>query len=207
MKSKIKLISAICMGRFNDTMVYDAVIEYLDKKVDIEIDKFWDSSREKDLWKIQTDLNLNYDTKKAIIEIISKDMPEIFSDIEPKEYNIEIQVENNFKSIQGWKDSKENYLDDYLHIGDKVDQSIVDYFINTLPPIVCNSGIIQMGEPYSSDCKGKNTYLTIAKDEPFGDWIYKGACLVRETINKEYKFEEFEIAEEIEIEKEIGDIE
>lgn len=194
------------MGSFNDTMVYDAVIEYLDKKVDIEIDKFWDSSREKDLWKIQTDLNLNYDTKKAIIEIISKDMPEIFSDIKPKEYNIEIQVENNIKSIQGWKDSEAEYLNDYLHIGDKVDQSIVDYFINTLPPVVWNSGIVQMGEPYSSDFNGKATYLTIAKDELFGDWIYKGACLEKETINKEYEFETFDLTNtdnELEEENEI----
>lgn len=194
------------MGGFNDTMVYDAVIEYLDKKVDIEIDKFWDDSREKDLWKIQTDLNLNYDTKKAIIEIIAKDMPEIFADVKPKEYNIDIIVENNIKSIQGWKDSKEDYLTDYLHIGDRVDQSIVDYFINTLPPIVWNSGIIQMGERYSSDCKGNGTYLTIAKDELFGNWIYKGACLVRETINKEYEFEAFDLTNtvnELEEENEI----
>lgn len=205
MKSKLTLISSVCIGGFNDTLIYDTVVEYQGKKLNIEVDKFWDNSKEKDLWKIETDLKLNYDTKKAIIENISKDIPSIYSDVEPKQYNIDILVEDKVKSLQGWNESKAKTLMDYLHIGDKIDKSMANYFAES-NPIICNGEIVQLGGAYSSDIKGRNTYLTIARDKPFGDWIYKGACLKGETINKEYEFESFDVSDtniEIEEEKEI----
>lgn len=204
MKSKLTLISSVCIGGFNDTLMYDTVVEYQGKKWNIEVDKFWDNSQEKNLWKIETDLKLNYDTKKAIIENISKDMPSIYSDVEPKKYNIDIFIEDKIKSLQGWNESKAKTLMDYLHIGDIIDQSMADYFAES-NPVICNGNIVQLGGAYSN-IKGRSTYLTIGKDEPFGDWIYKGACLKGETINKEYEFEVFDATDssiEIEEEKEI----
>lgn len=192
MKSKLILISSVCIGGFNDTMMYDTVIEYLGRNINIEIDKIWDDRNGKDLWKIETNLNLNYDTKKAIIENIAKDMPSIYSDVEPKKYYIDIFIEDKVKTIQEWNQSEAKTLIDYLHIGDKVDKSMADYFVES-NPITCNGELVQLGGAYSSDMKGRNTYLTIAKDEPFGEWIYKGACLKGETINREYEFEIFDM--------------
>lgn len=205
MNNKLTLISSICLGGFNDTLVYDTVIKYQGKEWNIEVDKFWDNGKEKDLWKIETDLKLNYDTKKAIIENISKDIPSIYSDVEPKQYNIDILVEDKVKTLQGWNESTAETLMDYLHIGDKVDKSMFYYFVDS-NPVICNGEIVQLGGAYSSDIKGRSTYLTIARDEPFGAWIYKGACLKGETINKEYEFESFDVTDksnEIEEEKEM----
>lgn len=205
MKSKLTLISSVCIGGYNDTLMYDTLIEYQDKKWNIEVDKFWDNAKEKDLWKIETDLKLNYETKKAIIENISKNIPSIYSDVEPKQYNIDILIEDKIKSLQGWNESTAKTLMDYLHIGDKVDKSMADYFAES-NAIICNGELVQLGGAYSSDIKGRATYLTITRDEPFGDWIYKGACLKGETLNREYEFEVFDmdyINKELEEEKEL----
>lgn len=205
MKNKLTLISSVCIGGYNDTLMYDTLIEYQDKKWNIEVDKFWDNAKEKDLWKIETDLKLNYETKKTIIENISKNIPSLYSEVEPKQYNIDILIEDKVKSLQGWNESTAKTLMDYLHIGDKVDKSMADYFVES-NPIICNGELVQLGGAYSSDIKGRATYLTIARDEPFGDWIYKGACLKGETINKEYEFEAFDVTDtslEIEEEKEL----
>lgn len=206
MGKKLKLISSVCLGGYNDTMIYDTVIEYLGKKEHIGIEKFWDSSKEKDLWKIETELNLSYEMKKSIIEILSNDMPSIFSDKEPKKYNKDVLFKDHEKSIDDWKKSKATYITDYLHIGDKVSHSLIDYFVEALQPITINGEIVQIAGEYSTDSNGNPTYLTFAAETPFGDWIYKGACLKGETINQEYKFEEIEIANidsELEEEKEI----
>ena len=39
MKSKLTLISSVCIGGFNDTLMYDTVVEYQGKKWNIEVDK------------------------------------------------------------------------------------------------------------------------------------------------------------------------
>ena len=197
MKNKLTLISLVCIGGDNDTMMYDTVIEYQGKKWNIEVDKSWDDRKGKYLWKIETDLKLNYDTKKAIIENISKDMPSICSDIEPKKYNTVIISENKEKTLKGWYESYKKDLTDYLHIGDKVDRNLIDNLIDSLPPITLNGEIVQIGGAYSSDNEGRATYITFATEKPFGDWYYKGACIKGETINREYEFEEFELDDEI----------
>jgi hypothetical protein len=66
----------------------------------------------------------------------------------------------------------------FLQIGDKVDESITDYFIEALPPITMNSVCIQMGEPYNHNPQGQAQYLTLEKIK--GEWTYTG-------INPKYK--------------------
>lgn len=63
-------------------------------------------------------------------------------------------------------------LSEFLKYGDNVDQSIVDYFIEVLPPITMNSKCVQMGEPYNHNALGQPQYLTL---ENFNNvWIYTG---------------------------------
>lgn len=195
MNNKLTLISSVCIGGFSDTMVYNTLIEYQGKIWNIEVDKVWDNNKKKDLWKMETDLKLNYDTKKAIIKNISQDMPSIYYDVEPKQYNIDIFIEDKIKSLQGWNESEAKTLMDYLHIGDKVDRKLIDNLIDSLPPITLNGEIVQIGGAYSSDNKGRTTYITFARERPFGDWCYKGACIKGETINKEYEFEWFDVTD------------
>lgn len=75
-------------------------------------------------------------------------------------------------TIKTYADWKGN-LSEYLQIGDVVDQEMVDYFINVLPPATMNSQCVQMGEPYSS-VQGRMTYCTLKKLN--GQWVYAGYC-------------------------------
>ena len=63
--------------------------------------------------------------------------------------------------------------------GDYVDQEIVDYFRDVLPPRSMAPGYLQVGEPYSHvpDQEGRYraTYNTFKKSAP-GVWKYCGHC-------------------------------
>lgn len=73
------------------------------------------------------------------------------------------------KTYENWKGS----LNEFLEIGDLVDQEFINYFINVLPPATYNSHCIQIGEPYSH-INGKATYSTL-KGTSDG-WVYTGHC-------------------------------
>jgi hypothetical protein len=64
-------------------------------------------------------------------------------------------------------------LDDYLQIGDVVDEEIYDHFLNVLPPAYWSSTLLQMGEPFSHGPEGA-TYCTLHKTEH--GWEYAGHC-------------------------------
>ena len=75
------------------------------------------------------------------------------------------------KTIQQCTKSKLPFSQ-FLKIGDKVDESITDYFIEVLPPITWNNEMIQMGEPYDHNSEGWPRYLTLVN---LGDgWEYGG---------------------------------
>lgn len=73
------------------------------------------------------------------------------------------------KRYTDWKGS----LKDFLQIGDEVDEDIVSYFLNVLPPVSWSSTLIQMGEPYSH-VGGRPTFATLKRDG--GRWFYVGCC-------------------------------
>ena len=76
------------------------------------------------------------------------------------------------KTLKEWDDSHLN-LDQFLMIGDVVDEEIADYFLGVLPPACMSGVIIQIGEP-CSHVDGRPTYATI-KRTPEG-WVYCGRC-------------------------------
>lgn len=79
--------------------------------------------------------------------------------------------------LKTYKDWKGN-LNEYLQIGDLVDEEMVDYFIDVLPPACMNGRCIQMGEPYDH-VNGRPTFATLKKT-PEG-WAYAGHCFRGET--------------------------
>ena len=58
-------------------------------------------------------------------------------------------------------------------------EDIVDYFVNSVPPVLMRSACTQAGEAYSmepdGDGKNRNTYTTFHR-EPGGNWIFDGYC-------------------------------
>lgn len=88
------------------------------------------------------------------------------------------------KSYEEWLDSKKCFAD-FVQEGDIVDNDMVDYFIEVLPPITWNSNVIQMGECYDFDGNGKRRYLTLEKKD--GEWIYTGIKTINDVFNLSFK--------------------
>lgn len=87
---------------------------------------------------------------------------------------INLKKEKVIKTYANWKGD----LDQYLKIGDLVDDEMMEYFITVLPPRTMTRGLIQIGEPYSHE-KDQNgnyraTYATL-KNTCYG-WEYCGKC-------------------------------
>lgn len=76
------------------------------------------------------------------------------------------------KKLQGWNESTLT-LDQYLQVGDSVDEEMADYFVNVLPPATMSGILIQVGEPVS-EINGKNTFATLLKVG--NQWVYQGNC-------------------------------
>lgn len=86
------------------------------------------------------------------------------------------------KTYANWKGD----LGEYLQVGDEVDQEMVDYFINVLPPVTMNGECVQMGEPYDhredSEGRFRGRYSTLVSVgfSPNRRWFYAGYCFGRE---------------------------
>lgn len=78
---------------------------------------------------------------------------------------------NVVKTFEAW--TSFSSLNDYLKKGDIVDDEMVNYFTNVMPPAFHTSNIIQMGEPYNH-VNGKATYHTLQKTSK--GWTYVGDC-------------------------------
>ena len=79
-----------------------------------------------------------------------------------------IQRTHNLKTYDGCKDS----FEDYLSPGDTVDDAMMWYFIEVLPPASMGS-VVQIGEAY--DHRGENgqpRYDTLQKVG--SEWVYTG---------------------------------
>ena len=90
----------------------------------------------------------------------------------------EIRRKEQVKSLTGWQDSYLPEFGDYFTPGDFVTQSVVDHYLNILPPVNFRQGYLQAGGPI---CHLKNEkgipracYMTFIK--PDTEWIYAGVC-------------------------------
>lgn len=86
------------------------------------------------------------------------------------------------KTYKNWKGD----LSEYLFVGCLVDDELIDYAINVLPPVTMTYNMVQIGEPYSHrmDKNGKYrpTYSTFVKTNE--GWVYAGHCFKGEYINR-----------------------
>jgi hypothetical protein len=81
------------------------------------------------------------------------------------------------KTRKQWGESRQN-LNEFLQVGDLVDEDMADYFLCVLPPATHLSALIQVGEPYSH-VNGRPTFPTIKKTAE--GWQYRGNCHIRQT--------------------------
>lgn len=101
------------------------------------------------------------------------------------------------KTLRGWRESGLPRFEEFCSPGDEVDQELVDYFVNILPPIRVGPACTQAGEPVTHE-KFKGGFLaTYTTFHLTGDgrWKYDGCCFPGETVNrveKTYCQEQFE---------------
>ncbi len=96
---------------------------------------------------------------------------------------ITLRIEDKEFQVKDQSDWKGDFNEDFKP-GDYVDQEIIDYFRDVLPPRSMGPGYLQVGEPYShvpaQDGKYRPTYNTFI-DEARGIWKYCGHCFAGET--------------------------
>lgn len=110
-----------------------------------------------------------------------------------KEFFEEKAVESKAEAIinpkkitkEDWDKSHQDFTC-LANAGDTVDEDIVQYFRDCLPPVAHNATYLQCGEPYTHETNPKTgkwepAFITFAKT---GDkWIYKGHCFFGEQKN------------------------
>ena len=82
------------------------------------------------------------------------------------------------KTLGKWFESGLPTAEDYLEPGDKVDEDLIGYFLDVLPPRTNRAGLLQVGGEISTakDVNGRwqPTYLTFKRQG--GTWRYAGRC-------------------------------
>lgn len=89
---------------------------------------------------------------------------------EAKQRFVKFYNKFEIKTYKQWTESKKD-LNEFLQVGDAVDEEILDYFIGVLPPACQSPRCVQIGEPYSQDAGGL-LFETLEKQD--GQWIYTG---------------------------------
>ncbi|MEK5163176.1 hypothetical protein NYE69_12665 [Paenibacillus sp. FSL R5-0527] len=77
-----------------------------------------------------------------------------------------------------WKGDLDEFLKEYLQVGDVVDEETVEIFLNLVPPAYWSDNLIQMGLPHDN-VNGKATYATLELTAE--GWVYRGNCFRGET--------------------------
>ena len=82
------------------------------------------------------------------------------------------------KTLGKWFESGLPTAEDYLEPGDEVDEDLIGYFLDVLPPRTNRAGLLQVGGEISTakDVNGRwqPTYLTFKRQG--GTWRYAGRC-------------------------------
>lgn len=91
------------------------------------------------------------------------------------------------KTYNGWQNSGFRSFQDFCVPGDLVDEAMVDYFVNIVPPVLQRSSCTQCGEPYSYEMNDREnpqkTYTTFHQIID-GLWQYDGCCFYGENQNR-----------------------
>ena len=89
------------------------------------------------------------------------------------------------KTLKEWEASGKSFPD-FCEYGHTVDEDIVEYFRDVLPPVTLRKNIVQCGEPYGhrknpETGKFEPTYITFVKAGK--EWVYMGQCTQRKYNN------------------------
>ena len=98
-----------------------------------------------------------------------------------------ITDQHSVKTYEGWHESGLPSFEDYCFPGDKVDDDMVQYFVDSVPPVLMLSFCTQAGEPYSIELDEQGvkrpTFATF-HDLGGGYWQFDGYCFYKENTNR-----------------------
>lgn len=175
----------------NDDVLYGKDFEYFQlllkndsKFMNLENDALSMTAEEKMAYRkarlLQIARKEMMDSVRCAMETLEEYAEDLIRITAPKEKVIDGEV----KTYNGWEDSGKNFSD-YVKEGDKVDEEMVMYFAEVVPPRTYNKGMIQCGEPYDSAKEGMryDTFIYLYNDKNYGGevWMYKGHCLAGST--------------------------
>jgi hypothetical protein len=101
-------------------------------------------------------------------------MPEAAEYSEAMEVANAAKAHRTIKTLDQWNKCRQT-LDEFLQIGDAVDDEMADYFVGVLPPACMTGQVVQIGEPVS-DVDGRPTYATLHRAYVGRPWVYVGNC-------------------------------
>lgn len=92
------------------------------------------------------------------------------------------------KTYEGWHESGLPTFEDYCKPGGTVDEEMVDYFVNSVPPVTLRSDCTQAGEAYNTEQDPntgsfRSTYTTFSRLSP-SLWRFDGYCFKGQTNNR-----------------------
>lgn len=99
---------------------------------------------------------------------------------------MELKFNGKPKTMEEWNSSGITEFDDYVGLGDEVDEEIVDNYLDLVPPACHTKRLVQMGDPVehlpNADGRYEAIYMTFEKVD--GKWYYRGYCFLCDTRNK-----------------------
>lgn len=94
-----------------------------------------------------------------------------------------------FKTYKDWPDDL--MLDEYLQVGDTVDEEMFEHFLDVLPPRYYSGGLLNVGGAMDTVDNGngvyKSTFITFV--DTGSEYVFKGECFAGEDINRNPKLE------------------
>lgn len=121
------------------------------------------------------DVTLTSEQRLAILETVQEERKRILDRYPVKTY-------------EGWGESGLRMFEEYCFPGDEVDEAMVDYFVNSVPPVLMRSSCTQAGEPFSDEADDERncyrpTYITFHRVAE-GRWQFDGYCFYKENTNR-----------------------
>ena len=170
---------------FSDDRIEDIVSEYFvrNKTAYVRL-KYGEQTVEVDISQLQNGCKY---FKNECGEKIKLGLSQIYSVLQAAMIvQNEIKYNGKPKTMEEWESSGITAFDDYVALGDEVDEEIVDNYLGMVPPACHSKRLMQMGEAdqHLPNANGsyKATYMTFEKSD--GQWYYRGYCFLCDTRNK-----------------------
>ncbi len=74
-------------------------------------------------------------------------------------------------------------------VGQRVSDAVFYEMLNCVPPAFWEGGVMQVGEPHSTDKETYRNLFTTFVRNPDGSWTYAGNCLYGKTEHRKSLFE------------------